>query len=120
MVVITLELVPPRLRGTLTRWMLEIAPGTYVGSLSAIVRDLVWQAIIEQAGNTGRAIMVYRTNNEQGYAMRVHGDRNRTIIDLDGIQLIAQRNAAWQAWLEDEQDHQHAEQTSAATTQHEP
>ena len=104
MVVISLELVPPRLRGSLTRWMLEIAPGTYVGSLSAIVRDALWNKVTEEASSTGRAILVYRTNNEQGFAMRVHGDRNRTIVELDGLQLIAHRHAAWREWMENEQD----------------
>jgi CRISPR-associated protein Cas2 len=104
MVVMTVELVPPRLRGALTRWLVEIAPGVYVGQLSAMVRDLVWKQTIEEAGDIGRVIQVYRTNNEQGFAIRMHGDSRRSVVDLDGLQLVANRHAAWQDWLEDEQD----------------
>ena len=103
MVVMTVELVPPRLRGALTRWLIEIAPGVYVGQLNALVRDLIWQQTIEEAGDEGRVIQVYRTNNEQGFAIRMHGDSKRSVIDLDGLQLVANRHAAWEDWLEDEQ-----------------
>ena len=104
MVVMTLELVPPRLRGALTRWLIEVAPGVYVGQLSAMVRDLIWEQALEEAGANGRVIQVYRTNNEQGFAIRMHGDSKRSVVNLDGLQLIANRHAAWQDWLEDEDD----------------
>lgn len=100
MVVITLELVPPRLRGALTRWLTEVATGVYVGRISALVRDLLWDAVVKEAGATGRVVMVYRTNSEQGYAIRMEGDSKRKIVDLDGIQLVANRHAAWAAWLD--------------------
>ena len=99
MVVMTLELVPPRLRGGLTRWLTEVAPGVYVGRVSATVRDLLWQAVIEEAGETGRAVLVHRTNNEQGFSIRMHGDAKRHVIELDGLQLIANRHASWLDWM---------------------
>lgn len=104
MVVMTLELVPPRLRGGLTRWLTEIGPGVYVGHVSALVRDQLWKLVIQEAAETGRAVMVNRTNNEQGYEMRMHGDSNRRVVDIDGLQLVANRNAAWRDWLDDEED----------------
>lgn len=104
MVVMTVELVPPRLRGALTRWLIEVAPGVYVGRLSAIVRDLVWEQTLEEVGDTGRAIQVYRTNNEQGFAIRMHGDSKRSIVELDGLQLVANRHMAWRDWWEEENE----------------
>lgn len=104
MVVVTLELVPPRLRGGLTRWLTEIGPGIYVGRVSALVRDQLWDQIIEESAETGRAVMVNRTNNEQGYEIRMHGDSNRRLVDIDGLQLVANRHTAWRDWLDDEED----------------
>lgn len=104
MVVMTLELVPPRLRGGLTRWLTELAPGVYVGRVSAVVRDLLWEAVIEEAGETGRAVLAFRTNTEQGYAIRMHGDSKRRVVDLDGLQLVANRHAAWLDWVADADD----------------
>jgi CRISPR-associated protein Cas2 len=104
MVVMTLELVPPRLRGGLTRWLTEIGPGVYVGRVNALVRDLLWDAVIEEAAETGRAVQVYRTNTEQGFEIRMHGDSKRSIVEIDGLQLVANQHAAWRDWIEEQDE----------------
>ncbi|SDC64217.1 type I-E CRISPR-associated endoribonuclease Cas2e [Actinokineospora iranica] len=71
MTVIVVAACPVGLRGHLTRWLLEISPGVFVGKVSARVRGLMWQRVTEMA-MTGRAIMVYGADNEQGLAFAVH------------------------------------------------
>jgi CRISPR-associated protein Cas2 len=95
MVVIVLEKVPKRLRGELSRWMLEVSTGVFVGSMSALVRDLLWEKCKEKK-TVGRCCQMYRTNNEQGFAIRTHGDTTRTLVDFDGLTLVAVQNAEWQ------------------------
>jgi CRISPR-associated protein Cas2 len=95
MVVIVLENVPKRLRGELSRWMLEVSTGVFVGSMSALVRDLLWEKCKEKK-TVGRCCLMYRTNNEQGFAIRTHGDTTRTLVDFDGLTLVAVQNAEWQ------------------------
>lgn len=90
MVVVVLAVVPERLRGHLTRWLLEISPGVYVGKVSARVRDLLWEQILENCKN-GRAIMAYSTNNEQGLAFRTHGQEWQP-VDYEGLTLIMRPN----------------------------
>lgn len=102
MVVIYVELVPPRLRGGLTRWLTEVAAGLFVGRVSTLVRELLWASIVEEAADTGRAVMVHRANNEQGYLLTMHGDSKRTVVELDGLLLVANRHAAWTDWIADE------------------
>lgn len=92
MVVIILEKVPRRLRGELTRWLLEVDTGVFVGRVSATVRDLLWARCVRDAGH-GRCCQVYRTNNEQGFAIRMHGHPDRWVRDFDGLQLVTLRNA---------------------------
>ncbi|WP_018466932.1 type I-E CRISPR-associated endoribonuclease Cas2e [Calidithermus timidus] len=95
MVVIVLENVPKRLRGELSRWMLEVSTGVFVGSMTALVRDLLWQKCVEKK-TAGRVCMMYRTNNEQGFEVRTHGDTTRTLVDFDGLTLVAVKNAEWE------------------------
>lgn len=45
MVIVILSDCPPRLRGELSKWMLEINSGVFVGNISARVRDQLWQLI---------------------------------------------------------------------------
>lgn len=86
MTVIVVAACPVGLRGHLTRWLLEIAPGVFVGKISARVRDLMWQRVLDMV-RTGRAIMVYAADNEQGLAFQVH-EHNWEPIDIDGITLM--------------------------------
>lgn len=86
MVVLVLTACPAGLRGHLTRWLLEISPGVFVGAVTARVRELMWLRVLELCKD-GRAIMVWSSNSEQGLDFRVH--RHDWIPeDFDGIQLM--------------------------------
>lgn len=86
MIVVVLTAVPPGLRGVLTRWLFEIAPGVFVGKVSARVRELLWGRIVEGIGR-GRAILVQSQRNEQGLGFRVHG-HDWEPTDFEGISLM--------------------------------
>jgi CRISPR-associated protein Cas2 len=86
MTVIVVTACPVGLRGHLTRWLLEISPGVFVGKISVRVRDLLWIRVIEMV-RTGRAIMVYAASNEQGLAFQVH-DHDWQPVDFEGINLM--------------------------------
>lgn len=87
MVVLVLERVSPSLRGELTRWLLEPKAGVFVGRVSAMVRDKLWEKVCERAG-TGAAVLIHQTDNEQGFALEFWGDPSRTIRDFEGLTLI--------------------------------
>lgn len=87
MVVLILEKVPVSLRGEITRWMLELKAGVFVGSMSALVRDKIWEKVCGNA-KSGSCILAYKSNNEQGFELRLWGDASRDIIDLDGLKLV--------------------------------
>lgn len=86
MTVIILTAVPPGLRGHLTRWLLELSPGVFVGHISARVRELMWQKVIEFV-NDGRALMVYTARNEQRLIFAIHR-HDWAPVDYDGISLM--------------------------------
>lgn len=86
MIVITLSCCPPKLRGDLTRWLIEIDTGVYVGNLTARVRDAVWERIKLNIGS-GRATMVYSANNEQKLEFQIHHAAWEP-VDYDGIRLV--------------------------------
>lgn len=86
MTVIILTAVPPGLRGHLTRWLLELSPGVFIGYVSARVRDLMWERVVEFVAD-GRALMVHAVQGEQRLAFRVHG-HDWTPVDYDGITLM--------------------------------
>lgn len=87
MVVMILERVPPGLRGELTRWYLEPKAGVFVGRVSALVRDCLWEKACGQA-REGGCVMIHSSNNEQGYLIRSWGRSARSVEDLEGLFLI--------------------------------
>ncbi|MFD0994480.1 type I-E CRISPR-associated endoribonuclease Cas2e [Pseudoclavibacter chungangensis] len=77
---------PAGLRGQLTRWLMEIAPGVFVGRVSRRVRELLWARVVELSRD-GRAIMVFSARNEQRLDFLVH--RSEWVpVERDGLQLI--------------------------------
>lgn len=86
MIVLTMTDCPIGLRGDLTKWLLEISPGVFVGQTSARVRDHLWERI-KNTTKDGRVTMVFNTNNEQRLDFRVHNSTWEP-IDFDGIKLM--------------------------------
>lgn len=87
MMVLVLERVPAGVRGELTRWLLEPRAGVFVGRVSAMVRDRLWERVCRGV-KEGAAVLVYSADTEQGFALRVHGDPRRAVVDFDGLALI--------------------------------
>lgn len=87
MVVIVVENAPEKLRGEMTRWLLEVKPGVFVGQVSATVREKLWQKISKDGHLIG-ALLIFSSDTEQGFFINLFGDPRRTIEDIDGIQLV--------------------------------
>ncbi len=66
--------------------MIETKPGVFVGSINSLVRDKLWAMIPDHAPKG--ALMIYSCNNEQGYEIKMLGVPTRSVVDLDGLQLI--------------------------------
>jgi CRISPR-associated protein Cas2 len=88
MLVIAVENAPPRLRGRLAIWLLEVRAGVFVGNYSARVRDYIWQQV-EKGIEEGNAVIVWRTNNEAGFDFSTVGTNRRIPVELDGAKLVS-------------------------------
>ncbi|MBW1991751.1 MAG: type I-E CRISPR-associated endoribonuclease Cas2 [Deltaproteobacteria bacterium] len=87
MMVLILERVPPGLRGELTRWLLEPQAGVFVGRVSALVRDLLWDKVCRESRGGG-CLLIHTANQEQGFALRIWGEPRRRVEDFEGLFLI--------------------------------
>ena len=76
LVILILKRTTPSLRGELSRWMIEPQAGVFVGNISALVRDKLWQYVLEDAPDAS-AMMLYGAQTEQGFTMRCAGDDTR-------------------------------------------
>ncbi|AUX73619.1 type I-E CRISPR-associated endoribonuclease Cas2e [Erwinia pyrifoliae] len=88
MLVVITENVPPRLRGRLAVWLLEVRAGVYVGDVSRRVREMIWQQL-DQLYEEGNVAMVWATNSESGFEFQTLGENRRLPVDLDGLRLVS-------------------------------
>lgn len=88
MLAIVVENVPPRLRGRLAVWLLEVRAGVYVGHVSRRVREMIWETIVKGCGE-GNAVMVWSTNTESGFDFMTLGENRRIPVEMDGIKLVS-------------------------------
>ena len=88
MVVVVTETVPPRLRGRLAVWLLEVRAGVYVGDISRKVREMIWHQVSELA-DEGNVVMAWGTNTESGFDFITYGENRRMPIDFDGLRLVS-------------------------------
>ncbi|HEC0326494.1 TPA: type I-E CRISPR-associated endoribonuclease Cas2 [Klebsiella pneumoniae] len=88
MLMVVTENVPPRLRGRLAIWLLEIRAGVYVGDTSKRIREMIWQQVI-QLSDGGNVVMALATNSESGFEFQTWGENRRIPVDLDGLRLVS-------------------------------
>ena len=88
MLVIVVENVPPRLRGRLALWLVEMRAGVYVGKVSRRIREMIWSHIEKGVGD-GNAVMAWTTNTESGYDFLTLGPNRRIPKEMDGLRLVS-------------------------------
>ncbi len=88
MMVVVLTNAPPRLRGRLAAWLLEVRAGVYVGDYSARTRERIWQQV-EAYIEAGDAVMVWKAPTDQGFDFATCGVNRRMPVDFDGLKLVS-------------------------------
>ncbi|MBI4720112.1 MAG: type I-E CRISPR-associated endoribonuclease Cas2 [Chitinivibrionia bacterium] len=88
MLVIVLENAPPRLRGRLALWLLEVRAGVYVGKVSRKARDMIVRNV-DKGIEEGNAVIAWNAANEPGYDFITLGKNRRIAVEIDGFKLIS-------------------------------
>lgn len=85
--VITATKLPEHLRGYLSRFLLEVDTGVYVGNVSRRVRDNLWRRCVSVMGEGTLTMINSDASREQGFAVNTLGTNRRVIRDHDGLLL---------------------------------
>lgn len=90
MLVIVLENAPDRLRGYLSRLLIEVRAGVFVGTYSVKVRERLWETVRKEIG-PGNAVLAWAAPNDAGFDFDTCGENRRIPVLLDGLKLCAFR-----------------------------
>lgn len=88
MIVLIVERATPGMRGELSRWLLEPKSGVYVGRVSAMVREQLWELVEKRLPRDGAAMLIQQSKNDQGYEVRSIGEGSRLLVDFEGLWLV--------------------------------
>lgn len=88
MLVVVTENVPPRLRGRLAIWLLQVRAGVYVGDVSKRVREMIWEQCSELY-DEGNVVLAWATDTESGFDFQTLGKNRRIPIDMEGLRLVS-------------------------------
>lgn len=86
MTILILERVSPSLRGDLSRWLVEVQAGVFVGRVSEVVREALWVRCTDRSDD-GTVLLLWRTNGEQGFDLRAWQPRQYVPINVEGVWL---------------------------------
>ena len=87
MVVVTTN-VPPRLRGRLAVWLLEVRAGVYIGHYSVKTRSMVQDTVRDLIGD-GDAVVAWASPNDAGFEFETFGANRRIPVEFDGLRLVS-------------------------------
>lgn len=88
MMVVVVTNAPPRLRGRLSAWLLEVRAGVYVGDYAARTRERIWEQVVTGI-DEGDAVIIWKAPTDQGYDFATHGKNRRMPVDFDGLKLVS-------------------------------
>jgi len=88
MMVVVVTNAPPRLRGRLAAWLVEVRAGVYVGDYGARTRAMIWEQVTGFI-DEGDAVMIWKAPTDQGYDFVTAGRNRRMPVDLDGLKLVS-------------------------------
>jgi len=88
MLVVIVEDAPPRLRGRLAVWLLEVRAGVYVGNYGRRIREMIWTQVCAYIED-GNGVIAWTAPNDAGFSFDTVGKSRRVPVDLDGFRLVA-------------------------------
>lgn len=88
MMVVVTNNVPPRLRGRLAVWLLEVRAGVYIGNYSARTRQMIGDQVRDLIGE-GDAVIAWAAPNDAGFEFETFGQNRRVPVDFDGFRLVS-------------------------------
>ena len=93
MMTVVVENAPPRLRGRLAVWLLEVRAGVYVGDYGRRTRERIWDEV-RASIEDGNAVLAWSAPTDAGFDFETCGRNRREPVDYDGFRLVAFRPAA--------------------------
>ena len=92
MLVVIANDIPPAVRGRMKLWFVEPRPNVFVSGVKDSVADDVVEYVYKHCPIDSGLIIFQKINKTPGYRIRGIGDTNRSVVEINGMQLVQERN----------------------------
>ncbi|MFP3042867.1 type I-E CRISPR-associated endoribonuclease Cas2e [Treponema primitia] len=92
MLVVIANDLPPAVRGRMKLWFIEPRPNIFVSGIKDSVADTVVTYLNKSCPPESGLLIFQRINRSPGYKIWGIGDHTKQITDIDGLQLIIEKN----------------------------
>lgn len=93
MLVVVANDLPPAVRGRMKLWFIEPRPHIFVSGVKDSVADTVVEYLLKFCPPESGLLIFQRINRSPGYKIWGIGDHTKRITDIEGLQLIVERDA---------------------------
>ncbi|MDR0926052.1 MAG: type I-E CRISPR-associated endoribonuclease Cas2e, partial [Hungatella sp.] len=91
MLVVIANDLPPAVRGRMKLWFIEPRPNIFVSGVKDSVADTVVTYLNKSCPPESGLLIFQRINRSPGYKIWGIGDHSKRITDIDGLQLIIEK-----------------------------
>ena len=91
MVVVIANNLPPAVRGRMKLWFVEPRPNVFVSGIKDSVANTVVNYLNDSCPPEAGLLIFQRINRAPGYKIWGIGDHTKQIIDIEGLQLIIEK-----------------------------
>jgi CRISPR-associated protein Cas2 len=88
MVVVVANYIPPAVRGRMKLWFIEPKLNVFVSGINDSNADDVIDYLYDKCPIESGLMIFQRIKNVPGYKIRGIGEQKRTLIEINGLQLI--------------------------------
>lgn len=92
MLVVLANDLPPAVRGRMKLWFVEVKPNVFVSGLKDAVANKVVDYLFTHCTVDSGLTVFKSSRNPPGYEMRTLGMTKRALVELNGLQLVIEKN----------------------------
>ena len=94
MLVVLANDIPPAVRGRMKLWFVEPRPNVFVSGIKDSVADDVVEFLYKHCPAESGLMVFKKVSQVPGYTIRGVGDTRRSMVEIDGLQLVLGRDGS--------------------------
>jgi CRISPR-associated protein Cas2 len=92
MLVVLANDIPPAVRGRMKLWFVEPRPNVFISGIKDSVADDVVEYLYKHCPVESGLMVFKRIRQVPGYKIRGVGDTRRSLVEIDGLQLVQEKD----------------------------